>query len=231
MPTFLHAQRFTIFSITWLLCSFGFLGVALAVPTTVTFDTDFTTNVGAGNIVNQGNPELARIFTYEEQGVFASAIPFTNPDPNEAPSHYHLFDETILPGVDTIGLLMGDDAGGVSFTVGGMTPTTPFDVLSLNVVQVGPPNVFLRSFRNGAQIGEITLMEGFSGSPPFDSAQWRGITHLTATFGVPGEEAPEGGRLVLDNVQVNPVPEPSTIGLFGTGLAGLWWLRRKKHHQ
>ena len=221
MQTFLHAQRFKIFSVTCLLCSFGFLGVALAVPTTVTFDTDFMTNVGAGTIVDQGNPELARIFTYEAQGVFASAIPFTNPDPTEAPSHDHLFDETILPGIDNVGLLMGDDAAGVSFSVGGMTPTTPFDVLNLKVVQVGPPNVFLRSFRNGAQIGEITLMEGFSGSPTFDSAQWSGMTRFTATFGVPGEEAPEGGRLVLDNVQVNPVPEPSTIGLFGTWLAGL----------
>ena len=233
MPTFLHAQRFTIlFNHLGFFVVSVFLALPWLYPTTVTFDTDFTTNVGAGNIVNQGNPELARIFTYEEQGVFASAIPFTNPDPNEAPSHYHLFDETILPGVDTIGLLMGDDAGGVSFTVGGMTPTTPFDVLSLNVVQVGPAKCF-PSFipKRRSDWGNHTHGRVFRISAHSIPHNGGALPSLTATFGVPGEEAPEGGRLVLDNVQVNPVPEPSTIGLFGTGLAGLWWLRRRKHHQ
>lgn len=214
--------------LTVILLFVGLLGVSHAVSTTVTFDTDFMTGVGAGEIVSQGPPpnELARIFNYRENSVYATAIPFSNPNAPE-PSHFHLFNQTTLPGVDNIGLLMGDDASGVSFTVGGMNPTIPFDVLGVNVVEVGTPDVFLRSFRNGSQLGEITLNAGFTGSPIFNSTEWGDITRFTATFGMPGAPPPDGGRLVLDNLQVNAVPEPATIGLFATGLAGLWSLRRK----
>ena len=208
------------------------LGAAYA--GTITFDTDFDTGIGQGTIFDQDPDALARIFKYEEKGVFASAIPFTQSDPQEAPSHYHLFDAATLGvGVDNIGLLMGDDASGIQFTVGGMSPTTPFNVRNVDIFQVGEDedftgNVFLRSFRGSQQAGEILLSEGFTGSPSFSASEWNNITHFTATFGVPGAEPPEGGRLVIDNLQVKPVPEPSTIGLIGLGLAGLWFLRRKK---
>ena len=88
----------------------------------ISFDTDYQTGLGDGEILSQGNPELARIFTYREDDVYATAIPFTVPQ--AAPSHFHLFDEATLGvTVDIIGLLMGDDASGVTFTFGGESPT------------------------------------------------------------------------------------------------------------
>ena len=211
----------------------GLLEVSHAVPTTVTFDTDFNTGLGAGNIISQGDPEKVRIFSYRENGLYASAIPFTTPDPNEPPSHYHLLNATTLGvPVDNIGLLLGDDSAGIQFTYGGMGPTIPFDVLGLDIFEIGEPgfigHAFFRSFIGPTQVGEIILPPGFTGSPMFNTAEWSNITHFTATFGTPGASPPDGGRLVMDNLQVNAVPEPSTIWLFGIGLAGLWFLRHKR---
>ena len=231
---FLSSYRLQLLSLFSILFFFALIGIAQATPLTITFDTDFNTGTGAGTIVDQDPSALARIFKYEEKGLFATAISFNVPDPDEPPSHYHLFDSATLDvGVDNIALLMGDDSAGIQYTFGGMSPTTPFDVRDVDIFQVGEDedftgNVFFRSFRGSQQVGEILLSQGFTGSPNFDPAEWNNITHFTTTFGTSGAEPPEGGRLVMDNLRVKPIPEPATIGLFGIGLAGLWFLRRKK---
>lgn len=60
----------------------------------------------------------------------------------------------------------------------------------------------------------------------FDES-WTGISHVT--FVGQQEVGGERGSFVyLDNIQVNVVPIPPAIWLFGSALAGLGWLKRKQ---
>ncbi len=74
-----------------------------------------------------------------------------------------------------------------------------------------------------------------------ETTRW---THVDMTFlfnGTPTDTSPNGrirfefnevndwmSNAKLDNININPIPEPTTMLLFGTGLAGLVGLRRRK---
>ena len=225
MTTLSPFQKVKIFSLTWLLCSFCFLGIAYAVNITASLLTDFVgTPPQPGTILEQSTDSAARIFKYEENSIFATAIRDVNPE-----SHYHLFGA---------GLLAGGDGEGVVFTVGGMNPTLQFDVLSLDIAALDlelnsgeTVNAFLTPFF-GSTIGSnpgTGLAITNTGFIDFDPNHWSGVTHFIAAYDTPRPGS--GVGVTMKNLQVNAVPEPSTIGLFGTGLAGLWWLRRRKHQQ
>lgn len=62
---------------------------------------------------------------------------------------------------------------------------------------------------------------GISSTVPFASVQ---IQRMQQSLG-----SPSGGSFIIDTVDsAGATPEPSTAGLIGAGLAGLFWMRRKR---
>ena len=181
----------------------------------ITFDTDFNNPAaGPGTILDQSAVNAARIFQYSEDDVFATAIRDLDSE-----SHYHLFGN---------GIVIGGDSEGVIFTFGGPTPTTPFNVESLDVLELGTIDTFFTPFM-GSTAGPSSQVTS-TGIFNFDENDWSNISHFTASFATPLPGS--GARLVftdldLHQAESNPIPEPSTFGLWGIGLAGLWYLRRK----
>ena len=182
----------------------------------ITFNTDYLNpTAGPGDILDQDPNNLARIFQYTEDDVFATAIRVTDPD-----SHFHLFGK---------GIVIGGDSEGVQFTFGGPTPTTLFNVESLEVLDLGTTDTFFTPFMGNiagpsAQVSSLGIFD-------FDPSAWSGISHFTASFGTPTTTDVtllNFTNLDLHQAETNPVPEPGTLGLFGVGLAGLGFLRYRK---
>ncbi len=189
---------------------------APALAHNITFNTDFNDPAaGPGTILEQSAMSAARIFQYTEDDVYATAIRDISSE-----SHYHLFGN---------GIVIGGDSEGVAFTFGGPTPTTSFNVESIEVLELGSINTFFTPFM-GSTAGTPAQVTS-TGTLNFDENAWSGISHFIASFETPLPGT--GARLVFTNLdlhqgETNPVPEPGTLGLFGIGLAGLGLLRYRK---
>jgi hypothetical protein len=80
-----------------------------------------------------------------------------------------------------------------------------------------------------SSVGSLTLST-VAGSN-FNTESLTGLMNLVAgnsyTLSFTGQDTQDETALI-DNVSVKQVPEPATLSLFGAGLAGLGWLRRRK---
>ena len=210
-------QRFLFIFLT---ASLGFLYFTPAIAHNITFSTDFENPAaGPGTILDQSPTAPARIFQYVEDDLYATAIRNIG-----AESHYHLFGD---------GLLMGGDSEGVNFTFGGPTPTLPFNVESVEILELGTFDTFLTPWTGGTAGDPLQVTS--TGTLNFNPLAWEGISHFTAAFTTPLPGDGSGARLVLANLDLHPsetspkpVPEPSTLGLLGVGLIGLAYLRKKR---
>lgn len=201
----------TIRSVVFTAIIFSGLWSTSALGHNITFTTDFENpTAGPGTIIESDG---ARIFKYVEDDLYATAI-----QKLDATSHYHLFGN---------GLVIGGDSEGVQFTFGGMEPTLLFNAESVEVLELGTIPVSFIPFSGGAA-GPATPVTT-TGTLNFDHDDWSGISHFIAEFETPLPG--EGARLVLTNLDVHPapVPEPSTMVLLGTGLAGLVAFRYRRH--
>lgn len=211
-------------------------GIALAVLTspnalaaTISFETDFVTGDGVGEIQERGISS-SQILTYEEANVLFSAFPFTTPA--DSPSHFHLFSNVAEPETN-IDLLMGSDAAGLSITSGEEFPTTFFSLTSLEIREVrSGSDVVFEGFDDNGSTGTV-LFEASStpGLVMLDEAIFGKINRASVYYsGVGlGGDAPDESGIVFDNVQIEPVPEPTTLFLsmtIGT-VATMFKLRRR----
>jgi len=187
-----------------------------------TFETSFETGEGVGTIIEQGSGgSLSQIFTYEENDIFFSAVPFTVP--GESTSHFHLFD-FVAPPETNIDLLMGSDAGGLTMTFGNEMPVEAFSLASMDIREIrAGGNVVFEGFRNGGSTGTISFEAGTApGLTSFQPGVFGNVDLVGVYYeGVGlGGEAPTGSGIVLDNVTVGEaVPEPTAM--LGLAIAGI----------
>ncbi len=181
---------------------------SIAKATSVTFETDFITGEGVGTILSQ---DSAQIFSYQENNVFFTAFPFS--EPNESQSHFHLFSSVALPS-DNIDLLMGSDSAGLSITLGNTNPTEFFSFKNLDIREVRDgEDVVFEGFNNegstGIMLFSANTNPGFTTLDPTIFANVNRVDIYYLNSGLGGEPI-SGSGIVFDTLQIETVSVPET---------------------
>jgi hypothetical protein len=139
---------------------------------------------------------------------------FTIPDPNLADPSQFGFATQVLDGngqvSDYFGVTKYKNADGVDIL--DANGNIQYVLAFLSDGETGLVNVV--DFSNAVSEGSCdVLLDGLCG---FDASQYLN----------PGLK--EGGYTAMFYSDVSDVPEPATLGIFGVGLAGLGWMRRRR---
>jgi len=127
-------------------------------------------------------------------------------------------------------------------TVGGPFDSVPFNLLSIDLVElpnfIRLPNgevvpldlgqfdiTFFGTTRNGTTVTNTFTITNFFTTETFS---FRGFTNLVSVNWFQGGGGEGNQTHQFDNIVIRPIPEPSTMLLLGSGLAGLGWYRRRR---
>jgi hypothetical protein len=131
-----------------------------------------------------------------------------------------------------------DDRGAGNHAVFGVVgggPEFGFTNLSLRATDDSPFALYQFDFGGTGTAGLYTVtghttsgadITWFTGDPsPFGSGDWLSL-EFVSFYGI--DPVGFGGALWVDNIQVQAVPVPAAVWLFGSGLGLLGWIRRRK---
>ncbi|MGI9308808.1 MAG: VPLPA-CTERM sorting domain-containing protein [Gammaproteobacteria bacterium] len=129
---------------------------------------------------------------------------------------------------DSAGWLYGGSASYCPWCAATMTAISgdSFDLVSADVVSVwpyfGPDSISVVGFyAGGGQINTVLNLDSDSTNFAF-GAGWTGL--LAVEFGLSSID----NAITLDNIVVSYVPVPAAVWLFGSALAGLGFVKRRK---
>jgi hypothetical protein len=117
--------------------------------------------------------------------------------------------------LDSGGLNLAMESGPVKFSMGG----APFDFVSLDAFWLGSGDQNISPYTfTSSKGGTVTVSDNGTYTFPYTS-QWRGITYVQWTPHIFG---------LIDNVTINPIPEPSTMVLLLSSLIPIYFAFKKK---
>ena len=159
----------------------------------------------------------------------------TNPSPTDDDGQARLTYDGI-DGSNAIQTAAGTGLNAADFTDGGISDRFVFDVTSLTGAVNVAVSVFGISGVSGNSFGTFDITQAGNFEVPFASltpsnvtgaADFAAVQAVLFNFGDIDREE----EIVLNDISTAPIPEPSTMLLFGSGLAGLaaWRYRKSKN--
>jgi hypothetical protein len=209
----------------------GLNGTNLTVDVNPVFNADGTISYNGVHVFGDGNRTSFNITANPDPNIVYGIV--FGPTPGVGPNNYTFdFSQPFLGG--PYDSLHNDFSGSATFS----SPGTGGSVTGINV----------RADVNGVFAPGVDLL-GFSCSSPSNTSIGCGAgsadaniplvsapgsisVHVEASLSGPNDVATFNGRVEIScsdsNTNCNPIPEPGTVMLLGSGLIGLAWLRWKQ---
>ncbi|MDQ2832899.1 MAG: PEP-CTERM sorting domain-containing protein [Acidobacteriota bacterium] len=141
----------------------------------------------------------------------------------------------------TASRLFGKSGGGTEHGVGLKDNTPDHEISKTNAVQIDLANIsgafsliigstqnsegFLYCLSNTlGSLGSCTDVAGAGGVDPYTLS----LTKTDRYISIEGDGTPASGNVLLDSLSYSPVPEPSSLLLFGTGILSAAGVIRRK---
>lgn len=130
------------------------------------------------------------------------------------------FGQPLVTGVEVAGSGLWIGTGDGPYSIRSVADET-FSLVSWDLLHTasGPLDVAVTGNLSGGGTIATTFTATETPATYFFSADWQALVSV---------EFSSGGLVALDNVSISVVPIPAAVWLFGSGLAGLGWMRRRQ---